>query len=92
MEKEPFSWINAVIACAGVLSFGLGLVPSIEESYRLTLLLASPCILAIACLFIFLSNQDQIKTKLNELEEKLKRAEELVEIRADITELKRRVK
>ena len=91
MGEMKTSWIEVILMVGGIIALVLGFVKEIEESLRITLLIASPSILAIACLFKFLNNQDQISEKLAELEEKLIRAESLIDIRTNLTGLNKRL-
>ena len=94
-NKSNLSSIGtALVGLGSIITFILSLqefIP-ITPEYKILLLSASPAVLAITCFYIYLENQDNINAKINRLEEKFKRVEDLIEIKADITELKRRLK
>jgi uncharacterized membrane protein len=75
---------ECIIILVGYYWFFVGIIPEVNWTYRAILLFASPSILAIACLFIFLDNQDKIKERLIRLEEGLRSANDLVEIRLSL--------
>lgn len=95
MSNNNLSSIGtAIVGTSSIVSFILGLqnIIPITQEYKILLLVASPAALAITCFFIYLENQEKNTERIKELEEKFKRTEDLIEIRTDIAELKRRLK
>ena len=81
----------------GIISLGtlIGFIVAyikIEPTDRFLLFTIATGILAIICFYVYLSNQGQLTKRIEELEEKLKRTEDLIEMKANIIELKRRLK
>ncbi len=89
--KKGSIW-DSLLATAGIVSFIIGFVPNISNENRIILLVISPVVLAIYCVFIFLNNQDEIKERLEKTEERIKRAEDLSKIMGEIEYLKKKIK
>lgn len=90
MEKS--SKADFLIATAGIVSFIVSLFPNVSNENKTILLVISPAVLAIYCMFIFLSNQDEIKERLEKVEERIKRTEDLSRIIGEIEYLKGKIK
>lgn len=93
---EDFSSLKSVgniaLILMSILSFILGFLPGISPEFRNILLYISPIILVIGIFFIYLGKQEIISKRILHLEEKVKRAEDLINIKADIEYLKRQAK
>lgn len=94
MEETSFksSFWNALIVFISITPFFLSFVPEIDIYWRTILLVISPTILCLICFYFFLKQNDEIMKSINNLEEKLKRSEELIDMRADIKYLKNKLK
>jgi len=79
---------NAILVAASIISFALSFVPQVDPQFRIILLVSAPIILTIACFYIYLSKTDEAINKIAILKEKLKRAEELTKIKAEIKAIK----
>ncbi len=88
---ENSSTLNSTLAAGGIISFilGTGIFTSINQELRIMLLLLSPGVIAIACFFIFLKNQDNILEKIENLEKSTKRAEDLIDIKSRLNSVER---
>ncbi|MEK6843971.1 MAG: hypothetical protein AABX83_00945 [Nanoarchaeota archaeon] len=84
------SFSNAILVFASIISFTLSFIPQIDAQFRIILLVSAPIILSLACFYISLNKTDEMEKRVEKLEEKLQRAEDLISIKADIEYLKRK--
>lgn len=83
---------NLVLIILAILSFILSMNQDISSESRSILLIISPTILVLGAFYIFLNKNDEIISRLETLEDKLKRSEDLIEIKSEIAYLKKRIK
>ena len=92
MGETSVSALNKIYILLAIISLVISWMPSIEETYRIALLIVFIVLLIIIYYSTYFKAVDEIEEKMEILEKKIEKIEDLINIKSDIKLLKKVLK